>query len=162
MRIKTSVDRAVRSVWFEDLEEVVSSYEIQSRKPHIIVRRSHQVGIAVYQLAKLRILELYYDFLDRYIDRKDYELIKMDTDSLHVGLSACSLDDVVHPQLQHKFIQDRRTPGIIKPEFVGECAIALCSKCYCMDDDTKYKHSVKGMLQRHNTLTWGHDKPALE
>ena len=96
-----SVDRAQRSVWFEDVEEVGAADEIQSHKPHIIVRRSHQVGIAVYQRAKLCILELYYDFLDRYIDRKDDELIKMDTDSPYVGLSTCSLDDVVHPLLQY-------------------------------------------------------------
>ena len=40
-----------------------------------------QVGIAVYQLAKLRILDVYHDFLDRFVDRKDFELIQMDTDS---------------------------------------------------------------------------------
>ena len=35
-------------------------------------------------------------------------------------------------------------------------------KCNCMDYDTKYKHSAKGMSQTHNTIFWGHDKPALE
>ena len=77
-----SVDRGQLSVWFEDLEEVGAAYEIQIRKPHIIIGRSYQVGVAVYQLAKLCILELYSDFLDRYIDRKNYDLIKMDTDRL--------------------------------------------------------------------------------
>ena len=45
-----------------------------------MIRRPFQIGIAVYQLAKLRMLEFYYD-LDRYVDRRDFELIQMDTDS---------------------------------------------------------------------------------
>jgi len=39
--------------------------------------------MAVYQLAKLRILQFYHDFLDRFIDRGDFELMQMDTDSLY-------------------------------------------------------------------------------
>ena len=41
-----------------------------------------------------RMLEFYYDFLDRFIDTRDYELIQMDTDSLYFALSGNSLDDV--------------------------------------------------------------------
>ena len=73
------MDRALRSAWFEDLTEITDAYEITSRKPH----RPFQVGSAVYQLAKLRILEFYHDFIDRFVDRKDFELIQMDTDSLY-------------------------------------------------------------------------------
>ena len=49
--------------------------------------RSHHyetipIGIAVYQLAKLRILEFYYNFLDKYLDWHDFELVQMDTSSV--------------------------------------------------------------------------------
>ena len=91
------MDRALRSAWFEDLTEVGDAYEITSRKPRI--HRPFQARIAVYQLAKLRILEFYHDFMDRYIDRQDFELIQMDTDSLYFALSANKLDDVVKPEL---------------------------------------------------------------
>ena len=74
-----SVDRALRSAWFNDLEEIGAAYEIQSRKPRITIRRAFQIGIAEYKLAKLRILEFYYDFIDKYVDRRDYELLQMDT-----------------------------------------------------------------------------------
>ena len=40
-----------------------------------------QIGVAVYHLAKLRMLEFFYDFIDKFIDRLDYEMIEMDTDS---------------------------------------------------------------------------------
>ena len=60
------VDRALRSAYFSDLDEIGQAYELESRKPRITIRRPFQVGIAVYQLAKLRMLEFYHDFLDRW------------------------------------------------------------------------------------------------
>ena len=66
----------------------------KSYKPRVTIHRPFQVGIAVYQLAKLRILDLYHDFhdfLDHFVDRKDFELIQMDTDSLYFALSANKL-----------------------------------------------------------------------
>lgn len=75
------VDRTLRSTYFRDLEEVGQVYELESRKPRIQRRRPFQIGIAVYQLAKLRMLEFYYDLLDRYCDRRVFELIQMATDS---------------------------------------------------------------------------------
>ena len=73
------VDRALRSPFFKDLNKIGDVYELESQKPHIKIRRPFQVGIAVYQLAKLRMLEFYFDFLDKYVDRNDLELIPMDT-----------------------------------------------------------------------------------
>jgi hypothetical protein len=35
-----------------------------------------QIGVAVYHLAKLRMVELYYNFIDKYIDRSDFELLE--------------------------------------------------------------------------------------
>ena len=71
-----TVDRALRSAWFEDLTEIADAYEITSRKPRVTIHRLFQVGIAVYQLAKQRILEFYHHFIDRFVDHKDYELIQ--------------------------------------------------------------------------------------
>ena len=100
---ETVVDRALRSAYFSDLDEIGQAYELESRKPRITIRRPFQVGIAVYQLAKLRMLEFYYDFLDRYFDRRDFELIQMDTDSNYMAISAGKLEDIVKPELQTEF-----------------------------------------------------------
>ena len=97
------VDRALRSTHFSDLDEVRQAYELESRKPRNTIRRPFQIGIAVYQLAKLRMLEFYYDFLDRYFDRRDFELIQMDTDSNYMAISAERLEDIVRPELQTEF-----------------------------------------------------------
>ena len=39
-----------------------------------------QVGFFVYQYAKLRMLQFYYDFFDKYLDRADFQMCEMDTD----------------------------------------------------------------------------------
>jgi len=161
-----TVDRALRSAFFDDLNEIGAAYEISVRKSRIDICRPYQIGIAVYQLAKLRMLEFYYDFLDRFVDRRDYELIQMDTDSLYFALSGNSLDDVVGCCRRRKeWIAwdewSNRTPGLFKLEFEGHRAIALCSKCYIVDGESDTKHSAKGMSARHNDLTWGRYKAAL-
>ena len=95
----------------------------------------------MYQLAKLRMLEFYYDFLDRYVDRRNFELIQMDTDSNYMAISGDKLEDIVRPELRAEFEATKkqwlawdkwsgRTPGLFKIESEGSGMIALCSKCY--------------------------------
>ena len=161
------VDRALRSVYFSDLDEIGQAYELESRKPQITIRRPFQVGIAVYQLAKLRMLEFYYDFLDRYFDRRDFELIQMDTDSNYIAISAERIEDIVRPDLKPEFEAQKkqwlawdkwsgRTPGLFKLECVGSQMIALCSKCYFIDEPEgeKKNFSTKGTPKKQNEITW--------
>ena len=170
------VDRALRSAYFEDLDEIGQAYELESRKPRITIRRPFQIGIAVYQLAKLRMLQFYYDFLDRYLDRKDFELIQMDTDSNYLAISGKTLEEIVKPEMKAEFEQEKknwlawdkwsgRTPGLFKKEFEGERMIALCSKCYYtehqIEDGVKKKLSSKGMSKRQNEINWNRFKAAL-
>ena len=91
-----------RSVWFQDFEETGDVYEIETRKREMDIDRPFQVGKAVHQ-AKLRILQLYYDCLEMFLDRRDFELVQMDTDSLYFALSYDSLEEVVRLELRDKF-----------------------------------------------------------
>lgn len=129
------VDRALQNQYFKDLEEV------ESRKLRIRINRPFETGISVYQLAKLRMLEFYYDFLDHYFDHSDFELIQMDTDSNDFAISAERLEDIVHPELCTRFEQKKKewltwdkwsghTPGLFKLKCEGSRKIELCSKCY--------------------------------
>ena len=54
------VDRVLRSAYFSDLDELGQMYELESRMPCIMINRLFKIGIAVYQLAKQRMLEFYY------------------------------------------------------------------------------------------------------
>ena len=80
------VDRALRSASFTDM-----SWKAGSCDQSI----NQQIGIAVYQLAKQRMLMFYYDFLDQYFLRHDFELMQMDTDSNYIAISADRLEDIV-------------------------------------------------------------------
>ena len=157
------VDKHLRSAYFEDLEEIGDAYKIESRKKEVTINRPFQVGIVVYQLAKLRMLQFYYDFLDKYIDRRDFELIQMDTDSMYFALSHDTLEEAVKPELLQEFENNKkqwlswdkwnnREPGLFKLEKEGTRAIALCSKCYFVDDENSAmtKMSSKGVSQKQN------------
>jgi len=178
---ENDIDKALRSPYFDDLEEIGDAYEVTMRKRKIEINRPFQVGIAVYQLAKLRMLEFYYGCLDRFIHRSDFELIQMDTDSNYIALSGLSFDELVKPEMKERYELeknswfprtdttennkwDQRTPGLFKAEFEGHRAIALCSKAYFVEnlDTNKYKASAKGMSKKQNAMTWKRYKDTLE
>ena len=135
------VDKHLRSAWFEDLDVIGDTYKIKCRKSKVQINRPYQAGIVVYQLAKLRMLQFYYDFLDYFLDRRDFELIQMDTDSMYFALAHNKLEEAIKPELRKEFEQEKnewlswdkwsnREPGLFKLEKEGTRAIALCSKCY--------------------------------
>ena len=169
------VDKHLRSVWFTDLEEIGGAYKIELRKSKITIERPFQVGIVVYQLAKLRMLQFYYEFLDHYLDRRDFELIQMDTDSMYFALSHEKLEDAIKPGYEAQFKEDKnlwlawdkwsnREPGLFKLEKQGARAIALCSKCYYVEGEVagQAKVSSKGVNKRQNQLRWERYERALE
>jgi len=83
--------------------------------------------------------------------------------------------DFVRPELRTKFEAtkkewlawdewSRQTLGLFKLECEGSRMIALCSKCYYVDeqDSEKKKFNTKGMSKRQNFITWQRFKAALE
>ena len=140
------VDKALRSPFFDNLEEVGWACDIKEFKRTGMFKRPYQCGTAVYQLAKLRMLEFYYDFLDKYFSRKDFELCYMDTDSFYLAMSGDSLDEIVNPEMKQAYEADKknwfatdkfseRTPGLFKPEFVGTRGMWLTAKCYLLQNE---------------------------
>ena len=179
------IDNIFRSPFFEDLEEINEGvFEVRQRKKQVKITRPYQCGIAVYQLAKLRMLEFYYDFLDKFCDRRDFELIQMDTDSFYMALSANDFDEIIKPEMKELYFGDgaqlgseaekknwlvtdeysKRVPGLFKAEFQGKRMIALTSKCYFADngkDEGVKKFSCKGVSRRQNKMNWERYKNAL-
>ena len=170
------IDKIFRSPFFEDLEEINEGvFEVGQRKRQVTITRPYQCGIAVYQLAKLRMLEFYYDFLDKFCDRRDFELIQMDTDSFYMALSAEDFDDIIKPEMKELYKEEKknwlvtdeyskRVPGLFKPEFKGKRMIALTSKCYYADNgraEGVKKFSCKGVSRRHNEMNWERYRKAL-
>ena len=57
------------------------------------------IGFLVYLYAKMKMLEFYCDFLDKYLDRTDYPHIEMDTDGAYIAISGTSIKKLVKPPL---------------------------------------------------------------
>ena len=170
------IDKIFRSPFFDNLEEINKGvFEVRQRKRQVTITRPYQCGIAVYQLAKLRMLEFYYDFLDKFCDRRDFELIQMDTDSFYMALSANDFDDIIKPEMKELYKEEKknwlvtdeyskRVPGLFKAEFQGKRMIALTSKCYYADsgrDEGIKKFSCKGVSRRQNEMNWERYRKAL-
>ena len=122
------------------------------------------VSLSILNYAKLRMLEFYYDCVDKYLSREDFEYSEMDTDSAYMAISGDSFEELIKPYLHKEFENDKhnwfvtpltpqgkRTPGLFKVEFKGDKKIGLCSKSYCTErfatDTTpgQVKLSMKGV-----------------
>ena len=151
------VDKAFRSPFLDNLEEIGGAYEIKEFKGTVMIKRPYQRGIAVYQLAKLRMLEFYYDFLDKYFSRQGSELCYMDTDSFYLAMSGDSLHEIAKPEMKQAYEADKknwiatykfseRTPGLFKPEFVGTRGVWLTAIWYLVQNKAnEKKYSCKGV-----------------
>ena len=119
------VDKTLRSPFFNNLEEIGGAYDIKEFKRTVTVKRPYQCGIAVYQLAKLRMLEFYYDFLDKYFNRQGFELCYMDTDSFYIAMSGDSLDEIVRPEIRRRHTKPTRKTGLQQTNLAREHSVYL-------------------------------------
>ena len=139
-------------------------YEVEKSKKKINLDLPIPLGVFILNYAKLRMLEFYYDFLDYYFHREDFEGLETDTDSNYLGITAENSEDLIKPKLREEFErnkhnwfvtplapQGKRTPGLFKVEFKGDKMIGLCSKSYCTElfatenSSTQIKFSMKGV-----------------
>ena len=82
---------------FKKLEDLGDDYaEIELVKARQKLNLPIQIGYAILQYAKLKMLEWYYDLL-AFVDRSDFEYIEMDTDSVYFAITGPSLRDVIKP-----------------------------------------------------------------
>ena len=140
------VNQFFRSPLFEDLEDIHGTFEIRECKRRVNITQPYQCSIAIYQLAKLHMLEFYYNCLDKYLDQRDFDLIQMDTNLLYIAILGMSINEVVKPELEKEYDHGgkatflstskyhNRTLGLFNAEFQGTRMITLMSKCYYAKD----------------------------
>ena len=162
--------RAINSTFFKKLQYINDSvYEVELVKAEIEHREPIIVGFFILQYAKLRMLELYYNFFKQYCDESKFEELEMDTDSLYLALAENDITDCIRQDklvewtairkedcrnnfeadsLRNFFPQtccsthsqlDKREPGLFKEEFRATEMICLCSKTYCCYDSQTKK-----------------------
>ena len=161
---------------FKKIEDLGDNFaEIELMKSHQKLNLPIQIGFAILQYAKLKMLEWYYDFLLEYVDKSDFEYIEMDTDSAYFAITAPTLRDVIKPEKRQDFedklfhschldrvqpnpfwfpreccanhkAYDRRQAGLFKLEKEGTVMVALCSKTYVLRDAKgEEKTALKGI-----------------
>ena len=152
----------INSKLFKKLDHMNNSlYEVELAKAQM----EHREPIFL-QYAKLRMLELYYNFFTRFCDVNKFEELKMDTDSLYPALAEKELEDCIRPEMRAEWQRlrsndcvgnfsadavanffyrtccvkhkqhDKREPGLFKEEFRCTEMLCLCSKTYCCYDVT--------------------------
>ena len=52
-------------------------------------------------------MDFYYNFIDKYIDRSDFELLEMDTDSNYFAFSEDSIDKIIKPDMIDEYNNDK-------------------------------------------------------
>ena len=103
----TEASKLVNDKRFRHMTELTPDcYEVEMAKQIIQLDLPHQIGFFVYQYAKLRMLEFYYDFIDIFVDRRDYQYCEMDTDSAYFAISGDSLEAVIKPHMKERFYQE--------------------------------------------------------
>ena len=65
------------------------------------------VGFFVLHYAKMRMLQFYYDLINRYLERPLFQYCEMDTDSAYLALAGESVDDLVTPELRQRYFRHR-------------------------------------------------------
>ena len=96
-----------RFIQLNELNE--DTCEVELMKKVVKLDLPMQIGFFVYAYAKLRMLEFYFDFLDCYLDRRDFEYCEMDTDSAYIALSAPDMEQLVKKELREDFYKKRET-----------------------------------------------------
>ena len=80
-------------------------FEVKMSKRSITENLPVHLGVYILQLAKLHMLRFYYNVLDTYVDRRHFQLLSSDTDSLYFSLSEKSLDDVIKPDYRETYMK---------------------------------------------------------
>ena len=161
----------VNDPFFRDLNPISDNcYEVEMAKKSIRFDMPTQIGFFILQYAKLRMLEFYFDFLDKFIDRSDFQYCYMDTDSAYVAFSSDNVEDLIKPEMREEYQKvkydffprddtpehinyDKRTPGLFKEEYRGDGIICLSSKMYyCFSNSQKDKFSCKGVNKTQNSI----------
>ena len=98
---------AINSPNFVHLDTVTPGiYEVQALKSKISHNLPLYVGVNVYLNAKLRMLEFFYDFFQKYIPKTHFELLESDTDSVYFSLAKESLEDCIPSELRRSYFTE--------------------------------------------------------
>ena len=168
--IDEKTHKAINEPLFKRLNTIQNDlYGIELLKSTIEHKEPIIVGFFILQYAKLRMLELNYNFFDKFCDVNQFEEIEKDTDSLYLALTEENLYDCIRPEkrsdwekLRENDCRDsfradsktnffprtrcsvhkkhnKREPGLFTENFRCTEMLCLCSKTHCCYDNKSDK-----------------------
>ena len=180
----------INSKLFKKLDHVNSPlYEVELAKAQIEHKEPTIVGFFILRCAKLRMLELYYNFFTRFCDVNRFEDLEMDTDSLYLALAEKELEDCIRPEMRADWQRlrtndcvdnftadavanfsprtwcvehkqhDKRKRGLFKEEFRCTEMLFLCSWTCCCYDVTSNKLKFSSKGLNRRVLEQSGDGP---
>ena len=106
--IEIGTSALINNKRFRQLDVVTEdAYEIEMNKSVVKYTLPLHIGFFVYQYAKLRMLQFYYDFVDRYVERPLFQYCEMDTDSAYIALAGESIDGLVRADRRAHYFRHR-------------------------------------------------------
>ena len=85
---------------FYSLTELPNGYyEVEKTKHKIILDLPIHLCVFILNYAKLHMLEFYYDCVDKYLSREDFEYSEIGTDSAYMAISGDSFESLIKPDL---------------------------------------------------------------
>ena len=174
---------AINTKLFKRLDHINDQlYEVKLAKAEIEHRELIIVGLFILQYAKLRMLEFYYNFFERFCDVNKFEELEMDTDSLYLALSEQKLYDCIREESKVEWEllrtedckddftanartslfprtccakhkkHDKREPGLFKEEFRCSEKLCSCTKTCCCYDSNSNKYKCSSKGLNKGTL----------
>ena len=164
-------------------------YEVELAKAQIEYKEPIIVVFFILQYAKMRKLELYYNFFSRFCDVNKFEELEMDTDSLYHALAEKELEDCIgtkmradRPRLRSNDCvdsftadavaiffpriccvkhkqHDKREPYLVEEDFRCTEMFCLCSKTYCCYAVTSNKLEISSKGLNKRVLEQSDDGP---
>ena len=129
-----------------DLTELPDGfYDMEKAKKSINLTLPIHLGVFILNYTKLKMLTFYFDFINKFLSRQDFEYCEMDTDSAYMAISGNISESLSKLDPREEFEKDKhiwfvtprapqgkRMPGLFKIEFQGDKIVSLCSKSYCI------------------------------
>ena len=132
--------------------------EVEHRRRNITYDQLHVIAKTIFDRAKLSVLRFYHDFLKEILYPRSYQLVETDTDSIYIALRDEEFEDNIlqlrkYDRIKDDYLVSENAPfGVQQPnryklEYEGHLMVSLCSKSYCVYNETtrKSKYSCKGV-----------------
>ena len=137
---------AVSSKLFKRLDHMnISLYEVELAKAKIEHKEPIIVGFFFLQNAKLRMLQLYYNFFTTLCDENNFEELEMHTDWMYLTLDGKELEDCRRPEMRAEW-QRLRSDDYVDSFTADSVAIFFPQTC-CVKHKKKHDKREPGRFR---------------